>query len=445
MTRLLLAALGSSLALLLAGCSSPDYADLAASKDYGRELPPGMKGLRKIDPSKYPDFSPGWESRFGMIQSIDQSALYMSRPSSQAYFPYLDIPHDRAEASLRAFKDDLRESSSGADLNRRVRERYEVYESIGWNGDGEMLFTAYHEPIYQGSLTPTAQFRYPIYRRPKELQTDETGEKSYVRGADGSLRPAPARGPEMDTWLAGQGLELVYLSDAFEAYVVQVQGSARFHLTDGRELRVGYAGDNGHEYRPVWKPLVDSGKLAKHEVSLQRLKDYFAAHPNEMEPSIRSNPRFVFFTERTGPAVGCLNVPVTPWHSIATDRNRVEDVFPRAAIAFLNTQLARSPGARESAFAGFVCDQDRGGAIRSAGRADLFLGTGDIAEALAGRTRAEGRMWYIALKPELVPPVIAQVRAEQQAARASAKPAAATRPPAKSGKPAVVVKPGKSE
>lgn len=388
----------------MTGCKS-NYLDPApntAAKDFTRELPPGMKGLRKIDPSKYPDFAPGFEDREGMLQSLDASAAYLARPSSQNYYPYLDISHDRAEATIQAFKKDLASAASGADLNQRVRDRYEVYESVGWNMEGEMLFTAYHEPIYEGSLTANSKFKYPIYKRPAELETDETGEKAFWKEASGSKRSAPARA-ELASMLRGRNLELIYLADPFDAYVVQVQGSARFHLQDGKELRVGYAGDNGQDYHPIWEPLVKSGKLKKEEVSLRRLREYFKQNPKDVETAINSNPRFIFFAERTGPAVGCLNVPVTSWHTIATDRNRKDDIFPRAGISFIKTKLAKSPGAAQNEYAGFVCDQDRGGAIRSAGRADLFLGTGEVAEQLAGQTRAEGRMYYVFLKEQYVP------------------------------------------
>ncbi|MBI3817992.1 MAG: MltA domain-containing protein [Planctomycetes bacterium] len=386
------------------------------AKDFTRELPPGMKGLRKIDPSKYPDFGPGLEDRDGMLQALAASAEYLSHASSQNYFPYLDISHDRAEATIQAFRKDLTSAASGSDLNKRIRDRYEVYESVGWNMEGEMLFTAYHEPIYEGSLKADAKFKYPIYKRPPELESDETGEKAFWKEASGNRRAAPARA-ELAAALRGRGLELIYLSDPFESYIVQVQGSARFHLPDGREIRVGYAGDNGQDYKPVWEPLVKSGKLKKEEVSLRRLREYFKQHPDDVEQSINYNPRFVFFQERTGPAVGCLNVPVTLWHTIATDRNRKEDIFPRAGIAYIKTKLSKSPGAAQSDYAGFVCDQDRGGAIRSAGRADLFLGTGEVAEQLAGQTRAEGRMYYVFLKDPLVAAEIGELGAQQQKAQ----------------------------
>jgi membrane-bound lytic murein transglycosylase A len=45
----------------------------------------------------------------------------------------------------------------------------------------------------------------------------------------------------------------------------------------------------------------------------------------------------------------------------------------------------------------FLFDQDTGGAIRTAGRADIYLGIGPEAEELAGRTRVEGQLYYLFL------------------------------------------------
>jgi membrane-bound lytic murein transglycosylase A len=53
-------------------------------------------------------------------------------------------------------------------------------------------------------------------------------------------------------------------------------------------------------------------------------------------------------------------------------------------------------------FQQFMLDQDTGGAIRAPGRCDLYLGTGPMAEILAGRQFAEGKLYYLFLKDERV-------------------------------------------
>ena len=46
--------------------------------------------------------------------------------------------------------------------------------------------------------------------------------------------------------------------------------------------------------------------------------------------------------------------------------------------------------------------KDDDGAIRSAGRCDIYMGIGDSAEQTAGYQLAPGALYYLAVKPELV-------------------------------------------
>jgi membrane-bound lytic murein transglycosylase A len=169
-------------------------------------------------------------------------------------------------------------------------------------------------------------------------------------------------------------------------------------LEDGSFFDIGYHGDNGHEYTSIGQNLVDKGLIQPSDLSLQGLIKFFDQHPEELDNAFETNKRYVFFTPRTGGPFGSLNVPVSPYRSIATDK----EVYPRACVAFLQTQLpARSltDGAiRNHRYHGFALDQDTGGAIRAAGRCDIFLGTGPEVGELAGRTLAEGQLYYIFIK-----------------------------------------------
>jgi len=46
----------------------------------------------------------------------------------------------------------------------------------------------------------------------------------------------------------------------------------------------------------------------------------------------------------------------------------------------------------------FMLDQDRGGAIRSAGRCDIYMGIGQSAEQMSGRQLNAGALYYLAIK-----------------------------------------------
>lgn len=357
----------------------------AAAPDYGRELAPGQMALRKItDPKRIPDFSGGYAHRDGLAQAIDRSLEYMAKPSSQQYYPYLDISHERCVKSLKAFKQLLGQISSGNELHQKIVAQFDVYESVGWDGSGTVLFTAYCEPIYKGSLIPTGEYRYPLYQLPPDLVKEKDGKPVGRRTASGEITTYYSRS-EIEEGRILKGLELVYLKDPVEVYIIHVQGSARIQLPDGKEMRIGYAGKTDRPYTSIGKEMIKDGKIAKSELSLQKIKDYFRQNPGMIKRYLYRNESYVFFTERQGGPYGSLNVPLTPMHSIATDKA----VFPRAGIAYAVNQVPHST---------FLLDQDTGGAIRSAGRADLYYGSGPVAEAKAGHTHHEGRLYYVFLK-----------------------------------------------
>lgn len=411
--RLICALLLSSL-LLSTGCKQTPPP--AKSLDYSRELPPGELALRKIPPAMYPDFSKMQTDRAALVRAIDQSLVYLNAPSSQRFFPYLDITHERAVATLKTLREIA--SQPNPDWNGEIRRRFDVYQSVGApRGDelvsptpapgysGEVLFTGYFTPIYNASLTRTGPYQWPLYKRPADLVSDETGEAVYRRADDGKAGTSVGGTPlapvaanrywtraeiEQGGKLAGQ--ELVWLASRWEAYVVTVQGSARLKLTDGRTLEIGFHGTNGHDYVSPGRQMLADKVITRDQLTLKGLGQYFADHPEAMDRYLLLNPRTTFFTERPGGPFGKLNVPVTAFATVATDKQ----VYPRAMPAFLVTSIGGSAGARP--FAGFMLDQDAGGAIRSAGRADIYMGIGAAAEQQAGRQLHPGKLYYLAVK-----------------------------------------------
>jgi len=377
------------------GCAKPvePIPMETAKKDYNAELGPGELALRKItDPAMLPDFGEAFYSaqNGGLEQSIRNSLHYLAKPSSQKFFPYGEVTHEQAVASLNAFFDVVREAGSPADFNRIIRERFDTYISVGCDQRGTVLFTGYYCPIFDGSLTRTDEFRFPLFKKPPDLQVN-------VNDPDGG----PVGGPwhtrqEIESSQMLQGQELVWLRDRFEAYVISVQGSGKIRLPNGQMYEIGYAGNNGHEYVSVGGELIADGRLTKEQLNLDSLIAYFRAHPDDLDTYLHRNPRYVFFKESHGGPFGCLSEPVLPLHSIAVDKT----VFPRACLAMVDTRLSVAPNEAQRRYMGFACDQDRGGAIRAAGRCDLFRGTGEEAGRLAGHTFSEGKLYYIFLKPE---------------------------------------------
>ena len=364
--------------------------------DYSRPLPPGQLALRKVtDPAQIPDFGPGFTDQDGLRQAVNNSLAYLARPSSRRFFPYGQISHEQAVASLQQFLRVLDEARTPEQFDDLLRSGFDVYTSVGYDDEGTVLFTGYYCPIFDARLKPDERFRYPLHKPPPDLARDRrTGMTLGRRTADGSVVPYYTRDQILKLGLPGS--ELVWLADAFEAYVVSVQGSARLRLPDGRLMEIGFAGDNGHDYVSVAEAMISHGKLDRNELSLDAMISFFRQHPDQLDVYLPLNPRYVFFKPVTGGPYGCLNVPVLPFRSIATDK----EIYPRACLAYVVTELARDTEgpAQTQPFRGFVLDQDRGNAIRAAGRCDVFMGIGARAGRLAGRTKAEGRLYYLFAK-----------------------------------------------
>ncbi len=382
----------------LVGCESPQ--PLAPfeppEKDYSRPLPPGQMALVQIPPEQYPDFSAAFPSDpVSLRTAIEHSLSYLAKPSSQRAYPYGDIPHARVVASLHAFLQLLDDSTSADQFDRLVRERFDVFQSVGWNGEGDVLFTGYYTPIFDARRERTREFRYPLYRRPPDLVTDAEGAVIGQRQPDGTISPGYPTRRTLEENRRLDGLELVYLRSPFEAYVVSVQGSARLRLASGELLELGYAGTNGRDYTAVALEMVQAGELDADDVSLQTMLEYFRSRP--AADTFRwtwLNDRYTFFQETSGGPYGSLGVPVTINHSIATDKS----VYPRAAMAMVVADIPITSAQDDGLVHQFALDQDTGGAIRAAGRCDVYMGVGPAAEARAGRTLAEGDLYYVFAK-----------------------------------------------
>lgn len=237
-------------------------------------------------------------------------------------------------------------------------------------GTPPALFTGYYEPELPGSLTRTARFSYPLYRKPPELAEGQLWHpRSVIEGGV----------------LAGRGLELVWLDDPVEAYFLQVQGSGRIRLPDGQVMRVGYAGRNGHPYRSIGQELLRRGAPIT-DVSAQDIKAWVRSNPAAGRALLHSNPSFVFFRKledlspELGP-IGAMGRSITPMRSVAVDPAHV----PLGAPIWVEKD-GREP------LRSLMIAQDTGGAIKGPQRADIFYGTGADAGESAGRIKDGGRM-----------------------------------------------------
>jgi membrane-bound lytic murein transglycosylase A len=377
--------------LVLAGCQKRSVVIIDSQevqKDYTRQLPPGELALRKItDPSQIPDYTKACSDLDGLLEAITNSLNYMAKPSSKAFYPYGSITHEHAVRSLQELKKLVTSGLSPQQMNAVLREKFDTYISVGCDNQGTVLFTGYYTPIFNGSLTRTDRFQYPLYKSPADLVKDPDGTILGQKGPDGNIRQIPSRVDIQNSNML-VGNELVWLGDLFEVYIVHVQGSAKIRMPDGQIETVHYDAHNGWDYQSVMQKMIADGKLSGKNMSIKAMIDYFKAHPDEVDMYVNKNPRFVFFRSEEGEPRGSLNEPVTPFRTMATDKT----IYPRAMFAFVSVDLDRPVG--------FALDQDTGGAIRAAGRCDVYMGVGDRAGELAGGTYREGQLYYLFIKPD---------------------------------------------
>jgi membrane-bound lytic murein transglycosylase A len=146
--------------------------------------------------------------------------------------------------------------------------------------------------------------------------------------------------------------------------------------------------------------LIDKGAIRQEDMSMQAIRAYLKAHPDQMQRIFDYNPSYVFFITRENGPFGYLNVRLTAGRSLATDRR----LFPPAALALVQTEkpVVDLEGKIERwiPFTRFVLNQDTGGAIRGAARADIFWGNGAYAEIAAGHLQHPGQFYFFILRPD---------------------------------------------
>ncbi|MEA2834813.1 MAG: rane-bound lytic murein transglycosylase [Methylobacteriaceae bacterium] len=270
---------------------------------------------------------------------------------------------------------------------------------------GPAFFTGYFEPVVDGSLTRSAEFSAPILSRPVDLVTlpadarlpgPEGPLQAALRAPDGSLLPSPDRAAIEAGVLAGRAEPIIWLRDSVDVFIIQVQGSARVRLTDGRMLRLSYAGRNGWPYTSIGRILVEEAHIPAAEMSLARLKEWIRENGQELGQAGRAlmqrNRSYVFFQadEMTGDVpgpTGAQGVSLTPWRSLAVDRALWSYGLP----FWIDAELPwHEP--TPTAFRRLMIAQDTGSAIVGPKRADIYVGSGDEAGRIAGGFRHRGEM-----------------------------------------------------
>jgi membrane-bound lytic murein transglycosylase A len=260
------------------------------------------------------------------------------------------------------------------------------------------LFTGYYEASLKGARTKHGPYQTPLRMRPDDLVMVDLGEfREELKGQRiagrvnaGRLKPYEDRAAiEAGKLPKEQDVPLVWVDDPVDAFFVQVQGSGVVEMDDGSVMRIGYAGQNGHIYTAIGKTLIDRGALTKETVSLQTIRAWLEAHPQEAADIMNSNRSYVFFKELSGDGpIGGQGVALTPLRSLAVDYS----LLPYGVPLWLD---AAYPKEGYQNMQRMMVAQDTGGAIRGPVRGDVFWGYGALAEENAGVMKSQGQYWVL--------------------------------------------------
>ena len=213
-------------------------------------------------------------------------------------------------------------------------------------GDGKAFATGYYEPEIEGSRTPQPGLRsdLPHCRRTSSAAPSADGTTGRGRiDATGTCVLYFTRAEIEDGALAGKGLELAWAADPVDLFFLEIQGSGRVRFPTERVMRIGYADQNGRDYVAIGRLLRDRGILPPGGASMQAIKDWIRANPDQGRALMRENLSYIFFKELTGPGpLGALEVPVTP-HGDRRRRSQFRAARARRSSSTVDRPEAERP------------------------------------------------------------------------------------------------------
>jgi membrane-bound lytic murein transglycosylase A len=355
----------------------------------------------------YPDFLDDMD-----LSSLDLAATnnlrYLNKlPADRSFRFGPDVySRDHMIESQNALLELIKNTKDPGKLKNEIKKKFNLYRATGRSGNKKVLFTGYFEPIYDARKVPDDEYKYPVYRMPDDLikidlslfRKKYEGESIIARINGKEVLPYYSRMEiEGDKALNGKGLEIAWLKDPVDVAFLHIQGSGRLRMNDSTFIPVGYVGSNGRAYRSIGKYLIEKGYLTKEETTMQSIRKLLATHSDLVDDTLNYNDSYIFFRELKEGPLGNIGVPLTPGRSVALDSR----LFPKGALCFVKSEKPVENNRGEigswQKFSRFMINQDTGGAITGAGRADIFWGNGAYAELAAGHMKHDGKL-YILIK-----------------------------------------------
>jgi membrane-bound lytic murein transglycosylase A len=256
-------------------------------------------------------------------------------------------------------------AANASDAKTFFMQHFDVY-SITTTQKEALHLTGYYVPLLKVSAVKTTEYNVPIYAKPTEQYRTTYSRKEIDAGA-----------------LHGKAEIIAYGADAIDVFFLHIQGSGYAEYPDGTRALLRFAAKNDHPYTAIGAYFIEQQLATTQDMSLQWLKTWLHAHPDQASAIMQRNASFVYFELAAAHTdiIGAQATPLTPMHSVAIDPAYLDYGVP----LYIHSDATSR----------FVITQDTGSAIKGRLRADLFAGAGQQAEQLAGRLNAQAELYAL--------------------------------------------------
>ena len=344
----------------------------------------------QLEKSNFSDLN-GWsKDDFG---SFDKALKSVCRVIVKK--PQQTLTSEHFEYSLAEYKKHCQKILNIADkktLKSYVEDNFEPY-LVYAGGTSQGKFTSYYEANIRASYEKGGKYKYPIYGKPKDLvevnlrdfDASLPNQRLIGRVKNGKLVKYYTR-EEIDSGKLDAPV-ILWGDDDVDIFIMQIQGAAVATLPDGKEVRVGYAENNGHKFRGIGSILLEKKLIKPSEASMPKIRAWLKNNGDSAKKNMLLNNRYIFhkIVEAEGP-LGAMGLPLYAGRALAVDRSYI----PLGSIMWLETTAPDGSKINKAVMA-----EDVGSAIKGGVRGDYFWGHGEEALAEAGRMNTKGQYYIL--------------------------------------------------
>jgi membrane-bound lytic murein transglycosylase A len=234
-------------------------------------------------------------------------------------------------------------------------------------------YGGYFTSVLAVNKTKSAEYRYPVYTKPK-------GDEAL-----------PSRRQVMDGALDGKGLEIAWTNDPIEYYFMQVQGSGLIRYPDGKTQLLGFAGKSAYPYASIGRYMKEKGYLRTDNLSSNAIRQWLRLNPAKLDEVLNANQSFVFFRPVKGELRTASGLPVVAGHTASVDNSMI----PFGSILLAELPIRDKEGKIVQHEWRLLLATDRSSDDRGAVRIGIYTGEGEEGRTQAQRFFPAGRAFLL--------------------------------------------------